>query len=218
MSSDARQRLFRRVAAELRPGMTVNLGIGLPTRVIDYVDPGMNVCLHSENGIAGVGPAVAYDRADRNLIDAGGAYVSTRPGTAFFDSAVSFALVRGGRLDLSVLGAFEVAMNGDLANWMIPGLFTPGVGGAMELAQKARRVIVMMTHCDREGRSKLVRDCSLPITATSCVDRIYTDLAVIDITARGMVLRELASGVSVDAVIDATAAPLEISGRDLPTF
>jgi len=210
--------MLRRVARELEPGMTVNLGIGLPTQVIDHVDRKLPVCLHSENGIAGVGPSVAYDRADRNLIDAGGAYVSTLPGTAFFDSAVSFALVRGGRLDLSVLGAFEVAMNGDLANWMIPGLFTPGVGGGMELAQKAKRVVVMMTHQDRQGRAKIVRECSLPITAANCVDRIYTELAVIDIVAQSLILREIAEGIDVATVVATTAAPLEIPQHELPTF
>lgn len=218
LSSDAKQRMIRRVAREIETGMTVNLGIGLPTRVIDHVDRELSVCLHSENGIAGVGPSVAYDQADRNLIDAGGSYVSIQPGTAFFDSAVSFALVRGGRLDLTVLGAFEVAMNGDLANWMIPGLFTPGVGGAMELAQKARRVVIMMTHCDKQGRSKIVHECRLPITASACVDRIYTDLAVIDIVAQGLILREIAKGVSLDQVLAATEAPLQVSDNELPTF
>jgi 3-oxoacid CoA-transferase subunit B len=215
---DARERMIRRAAREIRAGMTVNLGIGLPTRVIGYVDHGLPVCLHSENGIAGVGPGVGYERADRNLIDAGGAYVSTLPGTAFFDSAVSFALVRRGRLDLTVLGAFEVAMNGDLANWMIPGLFTPGVGGGMELAQKARRVVVMMTHCDKQGRSKIVRECGLPLTAKACVDRIYTDLAVIDVDGGALRLRELADGVSAEEVVAATGAPLQVPEDELPTF
>ncbi len=218
MSSSDKDRMIRRVADEIRAGMTVNLGIGLPTRVIDYIDHDMPVCLHSENGIAGVGPSVDYAAADRNLIDAGGTYVSSQPGTAFFDSAVSFALVRRGRLDLTVLGAFEVAMNGDLANWMIPGLFTPGVGGAMELVQKARRVVIMMTHCDKQGRSKIVRECSLPLTASACVDRIYTDLAVIDVAPRNLVLREIAEGVLIDQVVAATDAPLEIPDNDLPTF
>ena len=218
MSSDARTRMIRRVALEIRAGMTVNLGIGLPTRVIDHVDHEVPVCLHSENGIAGVGPSIGYDEADRNLIDAGGTYVSTQPGTAFFDSAVSFALVRGGRLDLTVLGAFEVAMNGDLANWIIPGLFTPGVGGGMELAQKARRVVIMMNHCDKKGRSKIVRECSLPLTASACVDRIYTELAVIDIVAEGLLLREIAEDATLDQVLAATAAPLQVPDNELPTF
>jgi 3-oxoacid CoA-transferase subunit B len=210
--------MIRRVAREIRAGMTVNLGIGLPTRIIDFVERDLSVCLHSENGIAGVGAGVDYDSADRNLIDAGGTYVSTQPGTAFFDSAVSFALVRRGRLDLTVLGAFEVAMNGDLANWMIPGLFTPGVGGGMELAQKARRVVVMMTHCDKRGRAKILRRCNLPLTAAACVARIYTELAVIDIDDGVLLLRELAEGVSADEVIAATDAPLEVPENNIPTF
>lgn len=214
----AKSRMIQRVAREIRAGMTVNLGIGLPTRVIDYVDHELPVCLHSENGIAGVGPSIGYDEADRNLIDAGGTYVSTQPGTAFFDSAVSFALVRGGRLDLTVLGAFEVAMNGDLANWIIPGLFTPGVGGGMELAQKARRVVIMMNHCDKQGRPKIVRECSLPLTASKCVDRIYTELAVIDIVAGGLVLREIAEGATLEQVLAATEAPLQVPDNELPTF
>lgn len=218
MSSVASQRMIRRAAREIRAGLTVNLGIGLPTRVIDEVDDGLPVCLHSENGIAGVGPSVAYTDADRNLIDAGGMYVSRLPGTAFFDSADSFALVRGGRLDLSILGAFEVAMNGDLANWVIPGLFTPGVGGAMELAQKARRVVVMMSHCDRRGRPKILRECSLPITAAGCVDRIYTDLAVIDIEDGRLLLREIAADSTVDAVVAATAAPLQLADGKIASF
>lgn len=210
--------MLQRVSAEIHAGMTVNLGIGLPTRVIDYVDYGMNVCLHAENGISGVGPGVPYDRADRNLIDAGGAYVSIQPGTAFFDSAVSFALVRSGRLDLTILGAFEVAANGDLANWMIPGLYTPGAGGAMELAQKARKVIILMSHCDRHGRPKIVRECTLPLTASACVNRIYTDLAVIDVDQHGLTLREVAEGTTVNEVVEATGAPLTVPDKPLPTF
>jgi 3-oxoacid CoA-transferase subunit B len=213
-----KHRMVRRAAREIQAGMTVNLGIGLPTRVIDHVEPGLPVCLHSENGIAGVGPSLDYEHADRNLIDAGGTYVSTLPGTAFFDSAVSFALVRGGRLDLTILGAFEVAANGDLANWMIPGLFSPGVGGGMELAQKARRVVIMMTHCDKQGNSKIVNQCGLPITARACVDRVYTDLAVLDIVAEGLVLREIAEETSLDEVVAATAAPLQIPPGELPRF
>ena len=218
VSSDVKQRMVHRAAREIQAGMTVNLGIGLPTRVIDHVEPGLPVCLHSENGISGVGPSLDYEQADRNLIDAGGTYVSIIPGTAFFDSAVSFALVRSGRLDLTILGAFEVAMNGDLANWIIPGLFSPGVGGAMELAQKARRVVIMMTHCDKQGNSKIVRECHLPITASACVDRVYTDMAVLDIVAEGLILREIAEETSVDEVVAATAAPLLIPQGELPRF
>jgi len=215
---NVRERMVRLAAREIEAGMTVNLGIGLPSRVADYLEPDLPVCLHSENGIAGVGPSLDFDAADRNLIDAGGTYISTVPGAAFFDSSVSFAIVRGGRLDLTIMGALEVAMNGDLANWMIPGLFTPGVGGAMELAQKARRVVIMMTHRDRKGNSKIVGECSLPITAKTCVDKIYTDLAVIEITSQGMVLAGIADGISIDEVIAATAAPLIIPDKQLPIF
>jgi 3-oxoacid CoA-transferase subunit B len=215
---NARERMIRTAAGEISAGMTVNLGIGLPTRLVNYLDPEMSICLHSENGITGVGPGLGYDEADRNLIDAGGAYISALPGAAFFDSAVSFAMVRGGRIDLTVLGAFEVAMNGDLANWMVPGIFAAGVGGGMELAQKARRVVIVMTHCDRQGKSKIMRECSLPITAAACVHRIYTDMAVIDVVEQGLILREIAEGISVDDVIEATAAPLQIPKNTLPRF
>ncbi len=215
---DPKTRMIRRAAQEVQPGMVVNLGIGLPTQIVGHLPPGFPVCLHSENGLTGTGPVLDYDAADRNLIDAGGAYVSTLPGAAFFDSLTSFAMVRGGRLDLTVLGAFEVAETGDLANWQIPGRFTPGVGGGIELAQKARRVVVLSTHCDRKGGAKLLRSCSLPITAERCVDRIITDMAVIDVTPRGFALRALAEGVSLEAVIAATGAPLALPDAPLPRF
>ncbi len=210
--------MVARAASDIQPGMTVNLGIGLPTQVIEHIAPDMQVCLHSENGIAGIGPALPYDAADRNLIDAGGAYVSPVAGTSYFDSSVSFALVRGGRLDLTMLGAFQVSMNGDLANWKIPGLFTPGAGGGMELAQKARQVIVLTTHTDRKGRSKLVQDCTLPLTARGCVTRVFTDMAVIDITPNGFALREIAQGLTTDDVINATDAPLDVPNGEIPVF
>lgn len=209
--------MLKRAAAEIGAGMTVNLGIGLPTQVLNYLPADMPVCLHSENGITGVGPVVA-GRADRNLIDAGGAYISPRPGSAYFDSAISFAIVRSGRLDLTMLGAFEVSETGDLANWRIPGRFSPGVGGAIELAQKARRVVVLTTHLDKRGRPKLLRQCTLPLTARGCVDRIITDLAVVDVTEAGFVLRETAQGVSVDQVCAATGAPLQVPDHPLPAF
>ena len=218
MSSSDKKRMIRRAAREIQPGMTVNLGIGLPTRIVEHLEPDLPVCLHSENGIAGVGPAVAHDQADRSLIDAGGAYVSALPGTTFFDSAVSFALVRGGRLDLAILGALQVAANGDLANWIIPGRFTPGVGGGMELAQKARRVVVLSTHLDKRGQSKIVSECSLPLTAPACVNRVVTDMAVLDILPDGMVLREIAEELTIEDVVAATDARLLLPKSDLPTF
>ncbi len=210
--------MVARAAREIAPGMVVNLGIGLPTRVINHLPADFPVCLHTENGLTGIGPSLSPDRADRNLIDAGGAYVSTVPGSAFFDSATSFAIVRSGRLDLTMLGAFEVSAAGDLANWKIPGKFSPGVGGGIELAQKARRVVVLTTHTDRAGNPKLKQECSLPLTARACVSRIFTDMAVIDVTADGFVLVEIADGVSVADVAAATGAPLVVPDMPLPRF
>ena len=216
--SDAKTRMVARAAREIRPGMVVNLGIGLPTKVVDHLAQDFPVCLHTENGLSGIGPSLPPEKADHNLIDAGGAYVSTVPGSAFFDSAVSFALVRSGRLDLTMLGAFEVSQAGDLANWKIPGKFSPGAGGGIELAQKARRVAVLTTHVDRDGAPKLLAECSLPITARACVARVFTDMAVIDITPAGFALRELAEGVALDAVVAATGAPLVLPDGAIPTF
>ena len=216
--SDARNRMIARAAREIAPGMVVNLGMGLPTRVIDHIPADFPVCLHTENGLSGIGPSLPPEQADRNLIDAGGAYVSTIPGSAYFDSATSFALVRSGRLDLTMLGAFEVAENGDLANWKIPGQFTPGAGGGIELAQKARRVVVLTTHTDRQGRPKLLKSCTLPLTATACVARIFTEMAVIDVTPQGFALREIATGLDPAEVIAATGAALHLPQGDIPTF
>ncbi len=210
--------MVARAAREIRPGMVVNLGIGLPTRVVNHLAADFPVCLHTENGLSGIGPTLPAEQADRNLIDAGGAYVSTVPGSAFFDSAASFALVRSGRLDMTMLGAFEVAQNGDLANWKIPGRFSPGAGGGIELAQKARRVLVLSTHTDRQGKPKLVERCSLPLTAAGCVDRIFTDMAVIDVTPEGFALREIADGLAVDDVIKATGASLILPEGEIPVF
>jgi len=215
---NAKERLLKRAAQDIKGGMIVNLGIGLPTQVTRYLAEDLPVCLHSENGIAGVGPQVPNTEADRNLIDAGGAYVSPINGTSYFDSAVSFAIVRSGRLDLTLLGAFQVAANGDLANWMIPGFFTPGAGGAIELAQKARKVAVISTHTDKKGRPKILERCTLPLTAHNCVDRIYTDMAVIDVTPSGLVMIEIADGVDQQDVINATDAKLIVPDGHIPTF
>ncbi|WP_258547019.1 CoA-transferase subunit beta [Phaeobacter gallaeciensis] len=216
--SNARERMVARAAREIAPGMVVNLGIGLPTKVINHLSADFPVCLHTENGLAGIGPTLPPEMADRNLIDAGGAYVSTVPGSAFFDSATSFAMVRSGRLDLTMLGAFEVGANGDLANWKIPGKFSPGVGGGIELAQKARRVVVLTAHTDRAGNPKLKAACSLPLTAHRCVARIFTEMAVIDVGPQGFVLVEMAQGVSLPEVIEATGAPLVIPQTPPATF
>lgn len=210
--------MISRAAREIAPGMVVNLGIGLPTKVVEHLPADFPVCLHTENGLTGVGPSLPPDKANRNLIDAGGAYVSTVPGSAFFDSAVSFAMVRSGRLDLTMLGAFEVSCTGDLANWKIPGKFSPGVGGGIELAQKARRVLILTTHTDRAGNPKLKEQCSLPLTARGCVSRVFTDMAVIDITPHGFALVEIAQGVSPAEVTEATGAPLILPDTSLPVF
>lgn len=216
--SSAKTRMISRAAREIAPGMVVNLGIGLPTKVVDHLPADFPVCLHTENGLAGIGPTLPPDQADRNLIDAGGAYVSTVPGSAFFDSATSFAMVRSGRLDLTMLGAFEVSSTGDLANWKIPGKFSPGVGGGIELAQKARRVVVLTTHTDRAGNPKLKDTCTLPLTARGCVARVFTDMAVVDITPEGYALAEIAEGVSLSEVRDATGAPLAVPHDPVPVF
>ncbi len=214
---DKRALIGRRIAQELKDGDYVNLGIGLPTEVANHIPEGIHVIFQSENGMLGVGPLPVSGNEDSDLINAGGGYVTALPGAAYFDSALSFAIIRGGHIDITVLGALQADEKGNLANWMIPGKLVPGMGGAMDLVTGAKKVIVAMEHCDKYGNSKILKECTLPLTAKGKVSLIVTDMAVLEVSPKGLILKEIAEGFSVEDVIKATDAELIIPPQ-IPIF
>jgi acetate CoA/acetoacetate CoA-transferase beta subunit len=211
MGMAVKDMMAKRAAEEIENGNVVNLGFGIPQKVVNYIPDDMTVFLHAENGVLGAGPSPEAGKEDPDLVDSGCVPITTVPGAAFFDSADSFAIVRTGKLDVTILGALEVAENGDLANWMVPGGLVPGMGGAMDLAKKAKEVIAVTMHTDRNGNPKLKKHCDLPLTATECVSLIITDIGVVKVEAGGFVLTELFDGHTVEEAIEKTGAELKIA-------
>ena len=208
-----RDRIVRRAARELQDGFYVNLGIGIPTLVANHIPPGVNIVLQSENGMLGTGPFPYEGEEDPDLINAGKQTISELPGSSYFSSAESFEIIRGGHVDLTIMGGMEVSQEGDLANWMIPGKMVKGMGGGMDLVASAKKVVITMTHTNKKGASKLLKKCTLPLTSRSCVDRVITELAVFDFEEGRMILRETAPGVTVDDIRKVTEAKFELADK-----
>lgn len=213
MGVDVRNRIAKRAAKEIKDGMIVNLGIGIPSLVPNHLATDIHVMFHAENGILGIGKSPEAGEEDPTLCNAGGFPVTIVPGASFFDSATAFGMIRSGYLDITILGGLEVSEKGDLANWIVPGKRVPGIGGAMDLAKKAKRVIVLMNHCNKKGEPKILKNCALPLTAKACVTMIITEMAVIEVTEHGLLLREVMAPFTVDEVVAQTDAPLKVSGN-----